>query len=120
MTTTRQSIADALSTVTVTTPAGADLVIHGYPERPTVPLAGDAWPLVGSLDRGPGQTFETTWRIAVLLAGDVGTATDMFDALIPAAIASLQAEVFVDGAIPLTIPTEAGQLYGVEITARSE
>jgi hypothetical protein len=64
--------------------------------------------------------FETTWRVAIVLSGDVGTATDQFDSLIPQVCDALQAELFVDSARPLTIPTEAGSLYGVEIIGRSE
>jgi hypothetical protein len=111
MITTRQTIADALSLV-----AG----ITGYPARPKVTKPGDAWPLVDQLDRGPGASFQTTWRIAVALGKDVGTATDQLDALIPAVTQALQEVVYVDLARPLLIPTEAGDLYGAEIIARSE
>lgn len=111
MITTRQSIADALSTVSG---------ITGYPERPKVTKAGDAWALVNQLTRGPGASFETQWRIAVTIAADVGSATDKFDTLIPEVTQALQAVAYVDSARPIAIPTEAGDLYGVEILARSE
>ena len=64
--------------------------------------------------------FQTTWRVAVCLASDVGTATDQFDTLLPQLCDALQAEIFVDSARPLTIPTEAGTLYGLELIGRSE
>lgn len=111
MITTRQSIADALSTV-----AG----VTGYAKRPKTTKAGDAWPLVDQLTRGPGLAFQTTWRIAVALASDVGTATDQFDTIVPAVTQALTQVAYVDLARPLSIPTEAGDLYGVEIIARSE
>lgn len=113
-TTTRQSIAEAVSTVDG---------LQGYPERPTSPTTGDAWPLVRGIARGEGAAaavFETTWAVAIVLAGDVGTATDMFDEVLPQVVQALQSEVFVDSGRPLTIPTEAGSLYGLEIIGRSE
>jgi len=109
--TTRQSIADALSTVDG---------ITGYVTKPKVTKAGDAWALVNQLTRGPGNAFETEWRIAVTIAGDVGTATDRFDSLIPEVTQALQPVAYVDSARPIAIPTEAGDLYGAEIIARSE
>jgi hypothetical protein len=109
--TTRHSIAEAISAVDGLT---------GHAERPTAPQAGDCWPLVNVISRGAPGIFQTEWRIAVVLAGDVGTATDQFDSLIPAVCDALIAEVYVDSARPLTINTEAGQMYGVEILARSE
>ena len=112
--TTRQTIAAAASTVDG---------IQCHEERPTSPQAGDAWPLVAGIERGEGAAaavFQTTWRVAVVLAGDVGTATDQFDTLLPQLCDALQAEIFVDSARPLTIPTEAGTLYGLELLGRSE
>jgi hypothetical protein len=111
MKTTRASIAAALSTVDG---------ITGYAEKPKAVRAGDAWPLVDLLSRGPGNAFQTTWRIAVTIAADAGTATDKFDSLVPAVTQALQEVAFVDTARPIAVPTEAGDLYGVEIIARSE
>ena len=113
-TTTRQTIAAALSEVDG---------VQGYDERPTSPTAGDAWPLVRELTRGEGAAaavFQTTWSVAVVLGGDVGTATDQFDTLLPLLVDALQSLLFVDQARPLSIPTEAGQMYGLEIIGRSE
>lgn len=109
--TTRQSIADALSVLEN---------VNGYPKKPDVVTIGDAWPLVDSLERGPGQAFQTRWRIALVLGADVETATDQLDELVPAVCEALVAEVYVDSARPLSIPVEAGSLYGCEIIARSE
>jgi hypothetical protein len=111
MITTRASIAAALSAVEGVT---------GYAKKPKVTRAGDAWPLINQLTRGPGSAFETTWRIAVTIGADEATATDQFDTLVPAVTQALQEVAFVDLARPITIPTEAGDLYGVEIIARSE
>lgn len=111
MITNRASIAAALSTVEGVT---------GYVEKPPATKVGDAWPQIDQLTRGPGNAFETTWRIAVVTGADVGTATDRFDSLIPEVTQALQAVAYVDLARPVKIPTEAGDLYGAEIIARSE
>lgn len=111
MITTRQSIADALSTVDG---------ITGYAKKPKVVKTGDAWAQLNQLTRGPGASFETQWRIAVVVGADVGTATDKFDSLIPEVTQALQAVAYVDSARPIAVPTQAGDLYGAEILARSE
>jgi hypothetical protein len=111
MITTRANIAAALSLV-----AG----VTGYAKKPKVTKAGDAWPLINELTRGPGASFQTTWRIAVTIGADEGTAIDQFDTLVPEVTQALQAVAYVDSARPITVPTEAGDLYGVEIIARSE
>ncbi|GAB3812099.1 hypothetical protein [Kribbella italica] len=111
MITTRKSIADALSTV----PG-----IKGYAKKPKVTKAGDAWPLINELTRGPALVFQTTWRIAVTIGSDEGSAIDKFDTLIPEVTQALQEVVYVDSARPIAVPTEAGDLYGVELIARSE
>lgn len=111
MITTRANIAAALTTV-----AG----VTGYAKKPKVTRAGDAWPLINQLTRGPGATFQTEWRIAVTIGADEGSAIDRFDSLVPEITQALQAVAYVDLARPITIPTEAGDLYGVEIIARSE
>lgn len=111
MITSRQSIADALSTV-----AG----VTGYAKRPKATKPGDAWALVNQLTRGPGASFQTEWRIAITIADDPITAADKFDSLIPEVTQALQAVAYVDSARPIAVPTEAGDLYGAEILARSE
>lgn len=111
MITNRQSIADALSTV-----AG----VTGYPKKPTAVKPGDAWPLIDVLTRGPGSAFQTTWRIAVTLSPDQVKAGDMLETVVPEVTQALHEVAYVDLARPLAIPTEAGDMFGCEIIARSE
>jgi hypothetical protein len=111
MMTTRQSIADALSTVEGVT---------GYAKRPTLLGEGVAWPLVQRLDRGPGQAFQTTWRVIVLLSGDELTAYDQLDDFAVTVPDALRAVLYVDSITPYAITTDAGDLFGFELTARSE
>lgn len=111
MMTTRQAIAEALSTVDGVT---------GYAKRPTVLGEGVAWPLVQRLDRGPGQAFQTTWRVIVLLSGDELTAYDQLDEFAVTVPDALRAVLYVDSITPYAITTDAGDLFGFELTARSE
>lgn len=111
MITNRQTIADALSTV-----AG----LTGYAKRPEVLGEGVGWPLVQQLDRGPGQAFQTTWRVIVLLSGDEDTAYDQLDTFTAAVPDALRAVLYVDSITPTAVTTDAGDLYGFELIARSE
>jgi hypothetical protein len=121
MITNRQTIADALDAMpAVEGPQGEPVRVHGHAKKPIAPATGDAWPLVDALERGPGQAFQTRWRIAVVLGADAETASDMLDTLVPAACDALVEVVYVDSARPLLIPTEAGNLFGCELIARSE
>lgn len=109
--TTRQTIADALSTLDG---------ITGYPKRPDVLGEGVAWPLVRALNRGPGQAFQTTWRVIVLLSGDEDTAYDQLDGFVVTVPAALIELLYVDTITPTAITTDAGDLFGFELIARSE
>lgn len=107
----RQEIADALSTV-----AG----VTGYPHRPTSLRPGDGWPLLGSLDRADGHSFEVTWRVLVVLPQEPRAASDwadnnyelLFDALTPIG--------FVDRIEPVALPASGTEQYALQITMRGE
>lgn len=109
--TNRQTIADALSTVEG---------ITGYAKRPEVLGEGVGWALFGSAQRGPGQAFEKTWRVIVLLSGDEETATDQFDQFAEDVPSALQAVLYVDTITPFAVSTDAGSFYGFQLIARSE
>lgn len=109
--TTRQTIADALTTIDG---------ITGYAKRPEVLGEGVAWPLVQQLDRGPGQAFQTTWKVFVLLTGDEWTAYDQLDELAVSVPAALQEVLYVDQITPYAITSDAGEFFGFQLIARSE
>lgn len=109
--TTRDAIAEALST--------ADGVT-GYPVRPTVLKAGAAWPLLASVDRGPGQSYAISWRVLVVLGPDELTAISQVDAFLPVLVDALLGVLFVEQATPVTLATNAGDLFALQITGRSE
>lgn len=108
--TTRQDIADALSTVTG---------ITGSASRPTVVAEGAAWPQVASHDRDDGY-FMTTWSVYVVMPADDQAAADTYDSSIATLRAALHAVVYVDRDEPVLIPTESGDIFAILITARSE
>ncbi|MEV6287402.1 hypothetical protein [Kribbella sp. NPDC051770] len=112
MDTTRETLAAALSTVEG---------IKGYEKRPKALRAGDSWSLVDVVARGPGQAWQTTWRIALVIGPDEATAVDQLDKFVPLVVDALVELVYVDSARPLLIPVEQGNnLYGIEFVARSE
>lgn len=111
MNTTRATIAAALTTVSG---------IKGYAWRPRAIKAGDAWPLLGEISRGPGRAWQVDWKVFVVLGNDEKAAADKADALIPDLCAALDSTAFVDSATPVTITTDAGDLYALELKARSE
>jgi hypothetical protein len=108
---TRDSIAAALST--------ADGVT-GYPTRPAVLKAGAAWPLLASVDHGPGAAFAATWRVLLVLGADERTAVDQIDALLPAAVEALSPVLYVDTAVPVNLDTSEGAVLALQLTGRSE
>ena len=109
--TTRAELAAQLTTVDGVT---------GYAKRPKIIKPGDAWPLFGSANRGPGLAFEATWRIIVVLGNDEAAAIDKAEALLPELAEAIEPVAYVDGAQPFAVPTQGGDLFALEITARSE
>ena len=108
---TRQAIADALSTV-----AG----IHGYPARPDVMGEGDAWPQWrGSAPRA--YAAEHTWAVLIVLPQADDVSADSFaDEHEEALTDALRPVMSVDSIAPAEIASEAGPLYALLITGRSE
>lgn len=108
---TRSRLATALSTV-----AG----VSGYQYPPKTLKAGAAWPLLSTAERGPGTAFAGSWRVMVCLGGDERTATTKTDELLPLLTAALDPTAYVEQAIPVVIATNAGDMFALEITCRSE
>lgn len=98
---TRESIADVLTTVDK---------VRGHANRPRTYKAGDAWPLVGSVDRYNGLMWQTTWRILLCLGGDEVKADKLLEQVaVPIAQALQDADVlYVNAIVPFLMPTEEG------------
>jgi len=113
----RQAIAAALSTA-------AGVTGHEFrPANPRQPVrlrAGDAWPLLGAMERGPGRAFEVTWQVLVYLPQDGVKAAQWIDDHHEALVDALEQVGFVDRIEPTTIPDGDANPYVLQITMRSE
>jgi hypothetical protein len=108
----RQEIADALSTVEG---------VKGYKYRPMVaPKAGNAWPLLGPLERGPGTDFQATWRIVVVLPPTEQQASEWFDEMHEPIAEALEDFGFVELIEPGNLATDAGDMDVMILTLRRE
>lgn len=110
MSVTRLDIAEALSTVDG---------ISGSEFRPSVLTAGVAWANIASHDRAEGF-FVATWNVWVVLPKDEKAASVWFDEHIEDLRAALHTVVYVERDEPALIPTDAGEIFALLITARSE
>jgi hypothetical protein len=108
--TSRRDIADAVSSVTGVT---------GHEFRPDVLGDGDAWPLIASLTR-EGAGWTTSWRVLLVLPADEAAAAARLEAIAQDLTDALQPVAAVDLIEPVTIKTQAGDLAGLQITARSD
>jgi hypothetical protein len=104
----RAEIAAALSTV-------AD--VTGWTQRPGVPNVGDAWPLLGPMDRADGDAFIVTWLVRVFVPQDEIAASSWWDQHWPPLYFALQPVGFVDRVAPVAL---AQDQLAFEITMRAE
>jgi hypothetical protein len=111
--TTRAAIAAALDTVDG---------LRGYLRQPSTLRPGTAWPQWGGGTRdeeSPG--FLETWRVTVVCDQGTPDAADAFlDAHGDDLLDALAPVLFVDSYAPARLDTEAGPLYALVITGRSE
>jgi hypothetical protein len=110
---TRQAIAAALGSVPD---------INGYVRQPNVPKPGDAWPTWGgALRDDESMGYYQTWRITVVChQGSPDNADAFLDTYGDDLVAALGVIMFVDAFAPARLDTEAGALYALLITGRSE
>lgn len=109
---TRQDIADAMSTVDG---------ITGHASRPSALNTGDAWPQWRGADRAGGHAFTNTWNVLVVLPSADDVSADAFaDEYGEALIDALRPVLYVDSFTPATTPSEAGDVYALLLTGRSE
>ncbi|MGK5737273.1 hypothetical protein [Micromonospora sp. URMC 103] len=99
--------------------------VTGYQYRPLKPRMGDAWPLLGVMERGPGRSFEATWRVLVWLPQGPQKASEWVDAHTEDIVDALEPVGYVDRIEAVTIPDgDADQTaqyrYALQFTVRSE
>lgn len=110
----RQEIADVLSTVDGVT---------GLKFRTKTLNTGDAFPLLESMERGPAQDYENTWRIVVVLpSGNYGRdASEWMDSHYEAIADALEEYGgCVDRIEPGAVQTELGDRDAMILTFRRE
>lgn len=108
----RQEIADALSTINR---------VQGFKFRPMTPNAGDAWPLVESLDDPAGRNLRVTWRVVVVLPSDEPDAMEYFDSMHEEISDVLNEEIGnVERIEPGILSTEAGDMSAMILTVSRE
>ncbi|SCF06536.1 hypothetical protein [Micromonospora mirobrigensis] len=107
----RTTIAGALSTVEG---------VNGYAYRPATPRPGDAWPLLGSLERSEGVSFYVTWRVLIFLPQDERAASDWIDANYEAVVDALEPVGFVDRIEPVALNASGSDQLALQILMRGE
>jgi class 3 adenylate cyclase len=107
----RQAIAAALSGV-----AG----VRGYAYRPKTTKPGDAWPLLGRMDRAAGDAFTINWRVLVLLPQDEAAASEWIDSHVEQLVDALAPVGFVDPIEPVALGASGSDQYALQITMRSD
>ncbi len=114
--TTREEIAEAV------TGTFGGMKIVGYAYRPADFKAGASWPLIDTIERGPGDAFLVSWNVIVVLSADERTAMEQFEDVLPALIAAIEDTDtgYVASAAPVTVTTSAGDLFALSINVRSE
>lgn len=94
--------------------------VAGYPYRPGAPRAGDAWPILPSMDRQDDIIWRPTWTILVALPADERGASDWVDQHFDDIVAALQqGPIYPETAEPAIMQTGAGDMYVLQITGRS-
>lgn len=88
--------------------------------RPKTLKAGAVFPLLDQAEAGPGHAVLGLWRVIVVLGGDERVAQQQMDENLPAWFDALRDAAWPDRARATTLNTSGGDLYAVEIQARSE
>lgn len=95
--------------------------VTGYEFRPTTPRPGDAWPLLGALERGPASAFTVNWNVYVVLPADERAASQWIDDRVDELVGELEPVGFVDRVEPVKLDINNDQTaYGLLVTIRGE
>lgn len=94
--------------------------VTGHTYRPTTARPGDAWPLLGALERAEASVFYVTWRVLVMLPQDERAASEWVDDRVGDLVDALQPHGFVDRIEPVALAASGSEQLGLQITMRSE
>jgi hypothetical protein len=94
--------------------------VFGYTYPPSVIKAGDAWPLLAGVTRGPGHSWLGEWRVLVALSADAQDAATKTDTVLVDVSEALDPVAFVDAVVPVALETSAGVLHALEFRCRTE
>lgn len=95
--------------------------VTGHAYRPATPRAGDAWPLMGALERADGSAFAVTWTVRVQLPADERAASVWADGHTDAIYDAVQPVAYVERIEVRSLPGDASGASSVlEFTCRSE
>lgn len=95
--------------------------VTGYVDKPSVPAAGDAWPVWGGAGRDePGLPFTHLWRVVVALPADEATAEEWLEDHLGPLHAALSPVAYVEGFAVSNLSPTIDQRFGLVITTRSE
>ncbi len=107
----RQALVDALS-------SAPDVTGHAF--RPAKPRIGDAWPLLGPMERADGWAFTVSWRVLVWLPQDGPGSSGWVERHVNELVDALTPVGFVERIEPLTIPDGDNERFALQFQLRSE
>ena len=96
--------------------------VKGHEYKPDVPRPGDAWPLLGALDRAEATAFYVSWRVLVFLPQDERKASEWIDSHHESLVDAIEMNDvgFVDRLEPVALTSQAGDQLALQISMRSE
>jgi len=107
----RQDIADALSTVDG---------VNGFAKRPSIPNVGDAWSVMGGMERAAGDAFLVTWLVRVLCPQDDEAAVTWWDEHWESLFYALKPHGHITRTDPIVLAVERTDQLAYQITMTAE
>lgn len=92
--------------------------VNGHAKRPRAPRAGDAWPSLSGIERGPGQALLTNWVIHVWLGTDENDAMAKGDPIVTEVFESLEDVAHVESVSYVQLQTTVGDGIALEFRVR--
>jgi len=94
--------------------------VSGFAYRPKIMSSGNAWPLLGPLERGPADDYLATWRVVIILPTDERKASDWFANHLEDITDALDQFSYVERIEPYAVQTEGGDVNAMLLTMNKE